>query len=74
MGGRNIIIGARPHHRQGDDIRLRNINIQNAYEQEDHLPENPDYDRLIEKKKIIVRYRKPIGVKSRLFCRNINFF
>ena len=50
------MIGSRPYHRQGDDVNLRNLNIQNAYEQEDHLPDDPNYDKLIERKKIVARY------------------
>ena len=56
VGGRDLVIGSRPYHQQGDDERNRYINIHNAYEQEDHLPENPNYDRLIERKKIVARY------------------
>ena len=51
-----MVIGSRPYHRQGDDVNLRNLNIQNAYEQEDHLPDDPNYDKLIERKKIVARY------------------
>ena len=56
VGGRDLVIGSRPYHRQGDDVNLRNLNIQNAYEQEDHLPDDPNYDKLIERKKIVARY------------------
>ena len=56
VGGRDIVIGSRPYHRQGDDVNLRNLNIHNAYEQEDHLPDDPNYDKLIERKKIVARY------------------
>ena len=55
IGGRDLVIGSRPYHRQGDDVDLRNLNIQNAYEQEDHLPDDPNYDKLIERKKIVAR-------------------
>ena len=55
-GGRDLVIGARPYHRQGDDVNLRNLNIHNAYEQEDHLPDNPNYDKLVQRKKIVARY------------------
>ena len=55
VGGRDLVIGARPYHRQGDDVSLRHLNIHNAYEQEDHLPDNPNYDKLIERKKIVAR-------------------
>ena len=50
------MIGSRPYHRQGDDVNLRNLNIHNAYEQEDHLPDNPNYDKLVQRKKIVARY------------------
>ena len=56
VGGRDLVIGSRPYHRQGDDVNLRNLNIHNAYEQEDHLPDDPNYDKLIERKKIVARF------------------
>ena len=54
--GRDLVVGSGPYHQQGENERNRYINIHNAYEQEDHLPDDPNYDRLIERKKIVARY------------------